>query len=618
MRESEAVLNWRGRAARRVLGEALRCVAGLALAFALGAIGVRAQSDGARPTSMVEREAALSAQRRARRVAAVDSSKKKDGGVVKTEDGAKAKGSASSATEKAATEKAATDKAETEKAATAISPKAAASEIEIEDEPPAIEDEGLAKGDRLSTLRSQIENAKSEIERVRLQRTLVDYLVALNRKQEAIEELRLMMRGERFDPVGFYNIGNALARMGDTGAAIEAYRKAIEQRRGHYARALNNLGVVLLRQGRWDEAEVALKGALTQEAYRYPEASYNLGRLYSLRGEAALAMREWNRVLAQKPDHADAALALARAYAEDGNPEKAIALIDAFNARRGINKDLEAARREIMYGAEMDEARTCEATTYGTKPVSLVNVETKPVSLEKPANATSGALVNVKTGATRSSSGSSAGAKPSASAATNNVGSDAKAGEKNSRSGASASLRPLAVDRETYDLLERARAAREAGKDLEAVSFYNRVLGRRGGFFPPANLEISFVLAGLDRHAEAIASLQQLVSREGARYPIAYFHLGRQYEALGQFGSAADAYGRAAAAYGEREPQFLLDLSRVRQKEGNLSAALAALEEYARLSERAGRSSQWVQERIAELRRQQNAATEQMPAARKP
>jgi tetratricopeptide (TPR) repeat protein len=616
MRESEAVFDWRGRAACRVVTDALRCVAGLALVFALGAVGVRAQGDGARKGSIVEREAAMSAQRRARRVAAVDSSKKKESGGAKAEGGAKAKDAAVTATEETTTEEVATEKATTEKGATAVAPQASASETEIEDGPPAPADEGSAKGDRLGRLRAQIENAKGEMERARLQRTLVDYLVALDRRKEAIEELRLMARGERFDPVGFYNIGNALARMGDTEAAIEAYRKAVEQRRGHYARALNNLGVVLLRQGRWDEAEAALKAALTQEAYRYPEASYNLGRLYSLRGEAALAMREWNRALAQQPDHADAVLALARAYSEDGNPQKAVALIDAFLARRGVNKDLVAARREIMYGAEWDEAATPVA-----KPASPANAETKPASPSQPANAAGGSPVNVKTGASRSSgNGSGAGAKPSSGAATNNGASDAKAkaAEKNSRGSAPAALRPLAVDRETYDLLERARAAREAGKDLEAVSFYNRVLGRRGGFFPPANLEISFVLAGLDRHAEAIASLQQLVSREGERYPIAYFHLGRQYEALGQFGSAAEAYGRAAAAYGEREPQFLLDLSRVRQKEGNLSAALAALEEYARLGERSGRTTSWVTERIAELRRQQNAATAETPAARKP
>ena len=55
-----------------------------------------------------------------------------------------------------------------------------------------------------------------------------------------------------FNPIGFYNLGNAYAHRGDNEAAIAAYRKAIEQRHGHYSRALNNLGVVLLRLDRWD------------------------------------------------------------------------------------------------------------------------------------------------------------------------------------------------------------------------------------------------------------------------------------------------------------------------------------------------------------------------------
>src|SRR5690242_16506455 len=48
-----------------------------------------------------------------------------------------------------------------------------------------------AKGnDRLDILRAQIASAKTGDERMRLQRMLVDYLVALNRKGEAVNELR--------------------------------------------------------------------------------------------------------------------------------------------------------------------------------------------------------------------------------------------------------------------------------------------------------------------------------------------------------------------------------------------------------------------------------------------
>lgn len=575
------------RGAGRARGGALKCVAGLVLALALSASGASAQGVGVQPSSTTNgRETAASAQQqrtRARRVAAAnDSSKQKDegGAIIVMETNAAAAGD-----------------------------KTVADEIEMTNEPPSATDEARG-GDRLSTLRAQIRDAKDEAERTRLRRTLVDYLVALNRKAEAIDELRLALKDERFDPVGFYNIGNALVRLGDTDTAVDAYRKAIEQRRGHYSRASHNLGVVLMRQGRWDEAQEALSAALRQEAFRYPEASYNLGRLYSLRGEAALAIREWTRALSLQPDHTDAALALARAYAEDGNPERAINIIDSFTKRHGANDELTAARREILYDAEAED----DAGDAGARVVA-----TKPATAASPATVNGNAPVIVSTSANASAARAktvSGGKADNAAIRTNSVASGAKmkATEDNSRPAAnnsrpaSASLRSLTVDRETYDLLERARSAREAGKDAEAVAFYNRVLARRGGFFPPANLEVSFVLSELNRHEEAIASLQKLITNEGARYPIAFFHLGRQYEAIDQLGAAATAYSRAAAAYGEREPQFLLDVSRVREKEGNIEAALAAMEEYARISGQHGRTPAWTAERIAQLRQKKEAA----------
>jgi tetratricopeptide (TPR) repeat protein len=204
------------------------------------------------------------------------------------------------------------------------------------------------KGDRISALRAQIEQADKPEERARLQRVLVDYLIALNRKGEAITELRAMVREDRVDPVGFYNLGNALAHLGETEGAIEAYRKAVIQRQGNYSRALNNLGVVLIRQKRWDEAIEALSAALKQENSRYAEASYNLGRVYGARAQWRRAIDAWTRALEVQPDHLDAALALARALAADGNPDRGIAVIDAFVKRQGPSKALIETRNEIL------------------------------------------------------------------------------------------------------------------------------------------------------------------------------------------------------------------------------------------------------------------------------
>jgi tetratricopeptide (TPR) repeat protein len=416
------------------------------------------------------------------------------------------------------------------------------------EEPPLMtsESKSEAKGEgRLNTLRAQIEDAKDERERGRLRRMLVDYLVSLDQKHEAITELRSMMREERFDPVGFYNIGNALARLGDTDTSIDAYRKAIDQRHGNYARALNNLGVMLLRQGRWDEAQEALTGALRQENYRYAEASYNLGRLYAARGEADLAIAEWRRTLSIQPDHADAALALARAYAEDGSPQRGLQVLDQFTERSGQTNLFTTARQQIMK----------EAATIQT-------------------NMTTAGAFN-----TTSAAGASADA-----------------------------LRPLQVDAQTYHLLQRARAARESGRYEEAVGLYRRVLDAHKGFFPPANLEMSYALLNLKRTDEAIASLSAVTAREGAHYPIAYYHLARIYEGQGRLALAEQTYNQAQAVYGDTNPQLLLDLSRIREQSGNIAGALAALESFLRISERQGRTPDWAAAQLARLR-QKLAAT---------
>lgn len=405
-------------------------------------------------------------------------------------------------------------------------------------------------GDRLSTLRAQIAAAKTNAERWRLQRTLVDYLAALGQKREAVAELRAMARAEKLDPVYFYNTGNALARLGATEDAIAAYRKAIEQRHGNYSHALNNLGVLLLRQGEWDKAQEALVNALKLENSRYGEASFNLGRVYAARGEADQAIKEWNRTLIIAPDHADAAVALARAYAEDGSPDRGISVLERFVTRNGASDELAQARREIISNVPSEDG---EASATPADP-------TRPATAEREVSETP---------------------KPKA---------------------AGAGLRTLSVDRETYDLLQSARAAREGGKNEEAVKLYRRVLMRSGGFFPPANLEIAYALSALKRYDESAASLMQVAEREGERYPIAFYHLGRQYEQLGQFDLAAKAYERAAAAYGDTNTQFLLDLSRVRDKEGNAEAALAAMEAFVRITRSQGRLPDWSQARLAELR----------------
>jgi len=368
--------------------------------------------------------------------------------------------------------------------------------------------------DPIAELRSKIESA-TDVEKLRLQLKLADQLVAAGRQPEAMTELIHAAATDIFDPTSFYNIGNSFARQGASDAAINAYRKAIDQRKGNYSRAYNNMGVILLRSGRWDEAQQAFLSALKLESFRYAEASYNLGRLYAAQGQHDLATREWRRALAVDPGHSAAAEALAR-------------------------------------------------NSTGERIVVEPKLASEP---PKPKS------TNV--------------AKPQPS---NNV---------------SASARPtknLTIDPLSFDYLQRARNSSERGNNTDAIDNYRRLIARQGGYFAPANLELSYALITIKRYDEAITNLLQVVNRDGARYPISYYHLARVYEIKGDLKQAEQEFMAAANAYGPENNQFLLDLSRVREKQGNYKGALEAMEQYVTRVEAKGLKYNWSDERLSSLR----------------
>ena len=367
------------------------------------------------------------------------------------------------------------------------------------------------------SLREQVEAASDVQTKVALQRKLADELIASGNKAEAIKELKSIVAADLFDPSGLYNIGNSLARLGASDEAIEAYRKAIDQRKGNYSRALNNLGVVLLRQGRWDESYEALSAASKLENFHYAEASYNLGRLFAARGQNDLAIREWHRVLKIDPNHSAAKLAIAN------------------------------------IGTEETIVKAQPATAPVAQPVKDIAASDKRTAAQP----------------TRSAAGP----------------------------------RTLVIDPVSYNFLQQARSASERGKLLESVDNYQRLIKREGGYFAPANLELSYVLVTLKRPDEALVNLLQVANRDGAHFPISYYHAARLYEMKGELKLAESAFAQTVAAYGGKNSQFLLDLSRVREKQGDFKGALAAMEQYVAAMKQSGQTPPWSDERIALLRR---------------
>ena len=159
--------------------------------------------------------------------------------------------------------------------------------------------------------------------------------------------------------------------------------------------------------------------------------------------------------------------------------------------------------------------------------------------------------------------------------------------------------KPLSLDPDSFNFMQRGRDAAERGKMTEAVDNFRRVLNRQDGYFPPANLELSYALLSLKRHEEALPHLLEVTQRDGARYPISYFHLARVYELKGELKLAEAAFSQAAPT----NPQFLLDVSRVREKLGDFKGALQAVESYLNLMSEQGFKPAWSNDRVAELRR---------------
>jgi tetratricopeptide (TPR) repeat protein len=159
--------------------------------------------------------------------------------------------------------------------------------------------------------------------------------------------------------------------------------------------------------------------------------------------------------------------------------------------------------------------------------------------------------------------------------------------------------KPLTLDQVSFDLMQKARDASERGKMTEAVENFRHVLSRQGGYFPPANLELSYALLNLKRYDEALPLLLQVSQRDGDRYPISHFHVARVYELKGELKLAEDAFIQAMPT----NPEFLLDVSRVREKRGNFKGALEAVEQYLKLLSAQGQKPTWSDQRIAELRR---------------
>jgi tetratricopeptide (TPR) repeat protein len=253
-----------------------------------------------------------------------------------------------------------------------------------------------------------------------------------------------------------------------------------------------------------------------------------------------------------QPDHADAAAALARSLAEEGDERRAAAVLENFTAR--------AARAGATVPRQIAFAREAIAA-----------------SREDSRDASS------------------------ASAGATNAGTSGVTGVASKRA-SGANGRRFELNASAYGLLQSAREAGERSRYEEAARQYRAVLRQSGGYFAPANLELGLALVNLGRWYDAIDALTPVAERDSARFPVAHYHLARLYERLGRYTTAGEHFARAARLYGDSNPQTLVDLSRVREKAGDTRGALEAIEAYSVAIARQGSVPPWVVERADALR----------------
>jgi tetratricopeptide (TPR) repeat protein len=313
-----------------------------------------------------------------------------------------------------------------------------------------------------------------------------------------------------------------------------------------------NLGNSFARLGDSESAIAAYRTAIEQRKGRYSRAYNNLGVVLLRAGRWDEASDAFLSALKLESfRYAEASYNLGRVYAARGQSDLA-----AREWRRALKVDPEHDAAALALARGTNEERIIVAS-----------------QLARPAVGESRSTVNA-----------------------------AKTSPAVARSSSMSASKTLELDQASFDFMQRARNASERGKMLEAVDNFRRVLNRQGGYFPPANLELSFALLSLKRNDEALANLIQVSQRDGARYPISYFHLARLYEQKGELKLAEAAFSQAATSYQPTNAQFLLDLSRVREKLGDNKGALEALEKFVTVMESQNQKPAWADERLKELR----------------
>jgi len=132
----------------------------------------------------------------------------------------------------------------------------------------------------------------------------------------------------------YYNIGFSYAQKKDYAQAEENYKKALEVK-PDYAEAYNGLANIYNAQRKFDLAAEASKKAMDSTpglagGAGNPDAMFNQGVILWNAGKIPEAKKQFEAVVAAKPDHAEAHYQLGMALVNEGNLQGAAAEFDKY------------------------------------------------------------------------------------------------------------------------------------------------------------------------------------------------------------------------------------------------------------------------------------------------
>jgi protein O-GlcNAc transferase len=166
--------------------------------------------------------------------------------------------------------------------------------------------------------------------------------LALHESDDVLDALNCYRRAERIDPDAcevILNLGRALSDSGDHAGAIQYLQRAIVRFPDKAAQAYVYLGAVLDKMGDLGAAAEAYGKALGREP-RNMHALLNLAKVLQAQGKSDAAVESFHMALAIKPDFALAHNSLGNALRDQGRLEAAV---ESFQKALALRPDLAEA-----------------------------------------------------------------------------------------------------------------------------------------------------------------------------------------------------------------------------------------------------------------------------------